>query len=199
MSMAEKRWYSVKEYLAMERASEIKHQYYQGEIFAMTGASFEHNTIIPNLFRFLGNHFEGGPCRALASDLRVNVNATGLYTYPDLTVICSEPRFEDEVFDTLLNPKVIVEVLSDSTEAYDRGRKFSHYRTIDSLEEYVLVSQNEYRVEVFTRQANGEWLLSEAQGRESSILLRSIDCLLKLNRVYDRVEIPESSQDKPHE
>ncbi len=100
--------------------------------------------------------------------------------------------------DTLLNPKLIVEVVSDSTEAYDRGRKFSHYRRIDSLEEYVLVSQNDYRVEVFTLR-DGEWVLSDAQGRESSILLRSIDCRLSLNEVYQRVEISDSKQDKPHE
>jgi Uma2 family endonuclease len=199
MSTAEKRWYSAKEYLAMERASEIKHQYYQGEIFAMTGASFSHNTIVSNLLRNLGNHFEDGPCRALASDQRVKVEATGLYTYPDLTVLCGEPQFEDKVFDTLLNPKVIVEVLSDSTEAYDRGRKFSHYRTIDSLEEYVLVSQSDYHVEVFSKQANGQWLLSEARGRESDIFLRAIDCLLKLDKVYEKVEIPAPNQDRPHE
>lgn len=198
MSTAEKRRYSPKEYLAIERDSDTKNQYYQGEIFAMTGASFAHNSIVSNLLRLLGNAFDDGPCHALASDQRVKVDATGLYTYPDVTVVCSEPRFEDDVFDTLLNPKLIVEVLSDSTEAYDRGRKFSHYRAIDSLEEYVLVSQNEYRVEVFTRR-QGEWLLSDAQGRESSILLRSIDCRLSLNEVYHRVEIPETGQDKPNE
>lgn len=199
MSIAEKRWYSAKEYLAMERDSEIKHQYYRGEIFAMTGTNFQHNSIVSNLLKLLGIHFEESRCRALASEQRVKVDATGLYTYPDVTVLCGEPQFEDAVFDTLLNPKVIVEVLSDSTEAYDRGRKFSHYRRIEFLEEYVLVSRNEYRVEVFTRQANGQWVLSDVQGRESSILLRSIDCLLKLNKVYDKVEIPESSEDKPHE
>jgi Uma2 family endonuclease len=182
----------------MECASEIKHQFYQGEIFAMGGASRAHNLITVNLVTLFNIHLGEKPCEVYATDQRVKVDVTGLYTYPDVTVVCSGPQYEDNVFNTLLNPKLIVEVLSDSTEAYDRGRKFAHYRRIDSLEEYVLISQNEYRVEVFALR-DGEWVFSDAQGRESSILLRSIDCSLKLNDIYKKVDIPESRQDGPHE
>jgi Uma2 family endonuclease len=199
MSTAEKRQYSIQEYLDIERASETKHEYYQGEIFAMGGASLAHTDIVSNLVKRLGNFFEEGSCRALPNDIRVKVDATGLYTYPDVTVVCSQPQLEDGVFDTLLNPKLIVEVLSESTEAYDRGQKFAHYRTIDSLEEYVLVSQDDDLVEVFTRQENGQWLLSEARRRDSSIYLRSLDCRLSLQNIYQRVEIPAPRQDPTHD
>ncbi len=199
MSTAEKRHYTPQEYLAFERASETKHEFYQGEIFAMTGASREHNLIVFNLLREIGNHLENTPCEVYPSDMRVKVNATGLYTYPNVTVVCSQPRFENDVFDTLLNPKLIVEVLSESTEAYDRGQKFAQYRTIPSLEEYILISQNAYFVEDFTKQENGQWLLSEARGPEASIQFHSIDCSLTMAELYRRVEIPEKTRDEQHD
>lgn len=199
MSTAEKRHYTPEEYLEFERASPFKHQYYKGEIFAMTGASFVHNQIVSNLLRSLGNKLEKRPCQALPSDLRVKVDPTGLYTYPDVIVVCSEPEFEDNVLDTLLNPKVIVEVLSTTTEAYDRGRKFAQYRLIESLEQYVLVSQEEYLVEVFTKQVDGQWTLSDARGLEASIELSAIGCVLALSEVYQRVELSDSKETLPHD
>jgi Uma2 family endonuclease len=195
MSTAEKRRYTAKEYLAFERAAESKHEYYQGEIFAMTGASRAHNLITVNLATAFHVKLRGRGCEVYASDMRVKVNPTGLYTYPDVTVVCSKPQFEDDVFDTLVNPKLIIEVLSDSTELYDRGEKFAHYQTIDSLQEYVLVSQRDYRVEVFTRQETDEWLLKNVTGSHASVTFRSIDFTLDLEEVYFQVEMPEKSQE----
>jgi Uma2 family endonuclease len=123
--------------------------------------------------------------------MRVKVSLTGLYTYPDVAVVCSKPQFEDDVFDTLLNPKLIIEVLSDSTELYDRGEKLAQYQTIDSLEEYVLVSQNDYRVEVYNRQENDEWLFKIVNGPKARVSFRSIDFALDLAEVYYQVEVPK--------
>ena len=191
MSTAEKRRYTPEEYLAFERASETKHEYFGGEIFAMVGASWAHNQIVANLLRILGNQLLESPCQPMPSDQRMKVIATGLYTYPDVTVVCSEPEFEPDIFDTLLNPKLIVEVLSESTEAYDRGQKFAQYRTIDSFQEYVLISQREYGIEVFTRQDKAPWLFSDARGLDANLELPSIDCTLPLKDVYYRVAITE--------
>jgi Uma2 family endonuclease len=134
------------EYLALERKAEIKSEYFDGEMFAMSGATREHTKIVVNLITELNNQFADRPCEVYALDLRTKVSPTGLYTYPDIAAICGEPEFEDAHMDTLTNPQLIIEVLSDSTESYDRGRKFAHYRTIDSLLEYVLVSQTECRI-----------------------------------------------------
>src|SRR5215475_2147969 len=136
-----------KEYLELERKAEIKSEYLDGEMFAMSGVTLEHSSIVVNLITELNNQFIDRPCQVHGPDLRVKVSPTGLYTYPDLVAFCEKPLFEDEHFDTLLNPQVIIEVLSNSTEAYDRGKKFAHYRTVESLREYVLVSQTEYRIE----------------------------------------------------
>src|SRR5438094_499662 len=141
MSTVSKRLLSPEEYLAQERRAEFRSEYLRGEVFAMAGASYEHTRIKDNFSREIGNQLKGGPCFVLTSDMRVKVNATGLYTYPDAVIVCEQGRFEDANVDTLLNPRVIVEILSDSTEAYDRGGKFGHYRQIASLQEYVLVAQ----------------------------------------------------------
>ena len=127
-SAATKIRFTAQEYLALERKSETRNEYYNGEIFAMAGASREHNLIVGNLLRDIGNQLEDRPCESYPSDMRVSIEATGLYTYPDVAVVCGEPRFQDREVDTLLNPTVIIEVLSPSTEAYDRGVKFRHYR-----------------------------------------------------------------------
>jgi Uma2 family endonuclease len=160
MSIAQKTLISPQEYLARERQSEIRHEYYQGEMFAMTGASWEHASIKDNLAFAMRRQLDGGSCRVRTTDLRVKIFSTGLYTYPDIIVVCGEPEFEDNTFDTLLNPCTLVEVLSDSTEAYDRGEKFGHYRQIAALKEYVLVSQDKPLVERFVRQENDAWLLT---------------------------------------
>lgn len=180
---------TVEEYLAFERASAEKHEYRDGEIVAMAGASYAHNLLVMNTGASLHTQLRGRPCRVLPSDLRVYIPASHLFTYPDLTVVCGQPHFSDDRQDTLLNPQVIIEVLSPSTEGYDRGAKFRHYRTIESLREYVLIEQDSYRVEHFARQANDLWLLSDAIGTEATLRLSTLDCTIPLAEVYEEVPI----------
>ena len=185
------------EYLALDRESDVKSEFVDGHIYAMTGASRAHNLIAGNVFRNLANQLDGRPCESYVSDMRVKVSETGLYTYPDVVVVCGEPRFEDEHVDTLLNPTVIIEVLSPSTEAYDRGAKFAHYRRLDSLQEYVLISQDAMRIERFSRQGD-VWELNDASLPTDSIQVAAIDCELSLAAVYDRVTVPdESAAERP--
>ncbi|PYS53275.1 MAG: hypothetical protein DMG13_13360 [Acidobacteria bacterium] len=176
------------EYLRLERAAETKSEYLDGEMLPMPGASREHNLIVTNIVAVLANQLLDRPCEVYPPDMRVKVSSSGLYTYPDVTVVCGEPRFEDPYVDTLLNPHLIFEVLSESSETYDRGRKFSHYRTVESLREYVLVAQSECRVEQFARQTGGQWLYVESTDPNGSIELPSIACRLPLSRVYHRIE-----------
>jgi Uma2 family endonuclease len=143
------------EYLEIERTAEWKSEFFNGEMFAMAGATPEHVLIAGNVAAELRLQLRGRPCRVYPVDLRVKVSDTGLYTYPDVVVVCGEPRFDELRGDTLLNPTLIVEVLSSSTEAYDRGDKFAHYRRLDSLQEYVLVAQDRCRIERFLRQKEG--------------------------------------------
>ena len=175
------------EYLRLERQAEHKSEYLNGEIFAMGGASETHNLIAGNIFGELRLQLKDRPCRAYVSDMRVKVRATGLYTYPDVVVVCGEPEFEDAEVDTLLNPTMLIEVLSPSTERYDRIAKTSYYRTIDSLAEHLLVAQDEIRLEQYVRQPNGQWMLCEYTTLESAAQLASIDCSLLLSDVYDRI------------
>jgi Uma2 family endonuclease len=186
------------EYLELERKAEIKSEYLDGEMFAMAG-SREHVRIVVNIVTELNVQFRDRPCEVYASDLRTKVSRTGLYAYPDVIGVCGEPEFEDDHFDTLVNPQLIIEVLSDSTESYDRGKKFAHYRNIDSLREYVLVSQTECRIERFYRQDDGNWIYNEATNPDGSIELTSVACRLSLARVYHKVNFepakpPEGSQ-----
>ena len=178
---------SPEEYLAFELVAETKHEYYDGRVYAMTGASPRHNRIVVNLIVHLHAQLKGGPCRVYPSDLRLRVNATGLYTYPDVTVVCRDPELEDRHLDTLLNPVVLIEVLSDSTERTDRTRKAPQYRRIESLREYALVDQHEPRVELYRRQSEREWVLTEAVGMGEGIEFASIGCVLPLRDVYERV------------
>jgi Uma2 family endonuclease len=159
-------------------------------MFAMAEASEEHNLIVFNIAGELRSQLKERPCKGYLGDMRVKVDLTGLYTYPDITVVCGEARFDVEHNDTLTNPVVLIEILSKSTEAYDRGEKFAQYRRLDSLKEYLLVAQDHYRIECFTRQPNGQWLLSEAIGPDGVIELESIGCTLALSEVYDKVEFP---------
>jgi len=197
MSVQLKPRYSPEEYLALERAAEHKSEYFDGEIFAMAGASEEHNLITVNLSRELSTQLKGRPCRTYSNDMRVKVDASGLYTYPDVVVVCGERQFEDAQVDTLLNPTLIVEVLSPSTEAYDRGQKFRLYRGLASLKTYVLVAQDTPQVERYERQPDDQWLLSEAQNLEDALPLPGIGCHLALSEVYDNVAFapPASPQD----
>lgn len=176
------------EYLQVERQSETKHEYFGGEIFAMAGASRKHCKLSANLMRIIGNTLHQTKCNVYANDFRVKVKETGLYTYPDVIITCGKEILEDQVKDTLLNPLIIIEILSPSTESYDRGKKFSHYRQIESLQNYVLVSQDEPHIELFERQINHQWILSEKVGLENSIEIPAINYLLPLVEVYDKID-----------
>lgn len=183
-----KPYLSPEQYLAAERGADRRSEYFDGEMFAMTGGSRAHNLVVTNLVGELRQQLKGRSCELYPSDLRVRVSATGLYTYPDIVAVCGEPRFDDdEQADTLLNPTLIVEVLSPTTEAYDRGRKFEHYRTLASLQEYLLVSQEVPRIEQFLRQDDGHWLFTAASGLETDLALPSIGCRILLAEVYDKV------------
>jgi Uma2 family endonuclease len=175
------------EYLAIERHAEVRSEYLDGEMFAMTGGSFPHNLIVANVVGELRQQLKKRPCQVLPSDLRVHIPATGLYTYPDVVVVCGDARFEDQFVDTLLNPILLVEVLSPTTEAFDRGKKFEHYRSIPSLAEYLLIAQDEPRVEQYLRQDGNRWLLTVISGLEGTLALPSIECALALAEVYDKV------------
>lgn len=192
MSAIPKQYMTEAEYLAMEQDSEIKHEYFRGEIFAMSGASPEHDRIFGNTFASLHSQLRQSPCGLYSGDVRVRVNPTGLYTYPDISVVCGEAEFTLDKPGSLLNLTLIVEVLSPSTESYDRGTKFQHDRTLDSLQEYVLISQDSARIECFTRQTGGNtWVLKEAVGLEATINLISIQCTLALADVYEKITLPD--------
>lgn len=187
MSAEPHRRVSIEDYLAAERRAESKSEYRDGKVCASAKASRVHNLISLNAAAALHGQLKRRPCEAYAGNMRVRIPATDLFTYPDIVVVCGEPRFDDSELDTLLNPTLLIEVLSPTTEGYDRGKKFAHYRTLESLREYVLVAQDDVRVEVFTRREDGHWLLSEAGQLDETISLASIGCELRLADVYERV------------
>lgn len=182
--------YSSDQYLILERKAKHRSEYINGHIFPMAGSSRQHNQITFNISITLGIQMKGRTCVAYANDMRVKVKRTGLYTYPDVVATCNEPCFEDALMDTLLNPAVIIEVLSDSTEAYDRGGKFSHYRRLPSLQEYVLIAQKSICIEHYLRQ-NDKWILTEVSDITANLSLESIHCNLSLTDIYDKVEISD--------
>ena len=187
MSRQAKTYVTPAEYLAYERSAEYKNEYFDGEVFAMNGASRRHNLISINVGAELRAQLRGGDCETYVSDMRVRIPTANTYTYPDVAVACGEPRFEDAEVDTLLNPVLLVEVLSKSTASYDRRVKFDHYRTLESLAEYLLISQDEYHVTQHVKQADGRWLLTDIRGREGRVELASVACTLALSEVYERV------------
>ncbi|MYC77005.1 Uma2 family endonuclease [Candidatus Poribacteria bacterium] len=187
-SVAAHTYLTPKEYLAFERKATTKHEYLNGQIVAMSGASFAHNFLTMNVANQLYNQLIGGECQVATSDMRVKVTEIDSYFYPDVVVVCGEPIPEDNVFDTLLNPTLIVEVLSPSTEVYDRGEKFEHYQQIASLKDYILISQDKVHVEHYCRQGS-KWMRSEFRELEDILSLLSIHCELRLQDVYRRVEI----------
>ncbi len=191
MSQQLKSFVSPEEYLRLERQAEYKSEYLNGEIFAMSGATRKHNLLTVNISGSLNQQLRSKRCEVYASEMRVKVSATGLYTYPDVVVVCGEPRLEDEYFDTLLNPTVLIEVLSKSTERYDRIAKSSYYRTLDSLAEHLLVAQDEVRLEQYVRQPDGQWLLFDYHSLDDVAELKSIGCSLALRDVYDKVRFDE--------
>jgi Uma2 family endonuclease len=188
MSTQPKTLLTPEQYLEIERKADYKSEYFEGEMFAMAGAREAHNLIVVNLLAQIHAQLRSGPCRVYPSDMRVRVSATGLYTYPDIVVACEDPQFLDERRDTLLNPTLIVEVLSPSTEAYDRGRKFGHYRSIESLAEYLLVSSERAGAELFTRQTDRGWLLTAAGDLRDTLQLPATGCRLALADLYEKVE-----------
>ena len=187
-SIAARTYLTPEEYIATERKATFKSEYLSGEIVAMSGASNEHNLITMNTSTALYNQLADRGCRVYASDMRVGISAGVSYFYPDIAVTCDKPRFEDDVFDTLINPQVIIEVLSDSTAGYDRGEKFIRYRQLESLQEYLLISQDRVHVEHYLRQ-NERWIPSESKRFEDILSLISIGAELPLRQIYRFVEL----------
>jgi Uma2 family endonuclease len=179
------------EYLRRERAAETRSEYYRGRIYAMRGGSRQHARIVINLGAALHVQLGGGRCEAFLTNLRTKVRANGLYTYPDVVVACGEGEAEDEHEDTLLDPTLIVEIVSPSTAAYDRGKKFALYRALDTLRTYVLIAQDQPHVEVFERDGD-RWVLREVSGLEATLELPAIGASVALRELYARVEWPEN-------
>ncbi len=179
--------YTVEEYLARERVASHKSEYYRGQIFAMAGGTPRHNTTGGNIFARLRGLLRGGHCRPFNSDQRIRIPANGLSTYPDVSVVCGELQLDSQDREAIVNPRVIFEVLSKSTESYDRGKKFDLYRELESLREYILVAQDEPHVDRFVRQEDGSWLLTVFKGIEAVLQLPTLACALPLSEVYEDV------------
>jgi Uma2 family endonuclease len=181
---------TVADYLAFERASEIRHEFYAGDILAISGASAAHNSICWNLAGTLDPHLKAGGCRGFLNCMRVAIESTSLFTYPDLAVVCGEPRLLDASQpDTLLNPSLVAEVLSASTEDYDRGRKFAHYRTLPSLQGYLLIAQDRVHAELFLRQPGERWLFSESSDPDARIELPVAGASFRLGDLYEGIAL----------
>jgi len=176
------------EYLAAERLSETRSEYLDGGVYPMTGASLHHNKIVTNTAAELVFQLKGRPCSVLSNEMKVRLPDSSKFFYPDVTVICDEPQFHDGRTDTILNPVLVIEVLSPSTEAFDRGAKVHAYQTIESLKEYVLVSQDSPAVERYVRNGDEGWQYKSVVGLESSLTLPSIECTLNMGAVYDKVD-----------
>ena len=186
MSSQPKRLLTPEEYLEIERKAECKSGYYKGVMFAMPGGGSAHNLIAGDVYARLNSHVRERACYVYNSDMRVLVSPTGLYTYPDVTALCGERQFLDDRRDTLLNPGIIVEVLSPSTEAYDRGRKFEQYSSLQSLRAYVMIASDRIHVDLYTRQPSGKWLLMRADRLEDTLDLETIGCRLTLAEIYEK-------------
>ena len=195
MSAVPESRFTLEEYLSRESVAQYKSEFYQGEIFAMTGGTPTHNLISVNIVSRLRASLRGSGCRPFSSDQRVRIPANGLSTYPDIAVVCGELELDDIDTDAITNPVAIFEVLSKSTERYDRGKKFDLYRELQSLQEYVLVSQTEAQVERFVRKDNGDWLLTVLKGPEAILKFTSFDVSLTLADIYEDIEFqPEETE-----
>jgi len=190
----EQRRYTAEEYLRLENDSTERHEFRDGQIIAMAGGTYEHSLIAANVVRELGNRLKKGPCRVLESNLRIRMGRSVLYSYPDASVICGPPQFDllDPGRMTMKNPHVVIEVLSPTTEAYDRGEKFDRYRQIESLEEYVLVAQDRPSVQTFLRQSDGTWLFTSANGLDASTKIHCLDVELPLAEVYAGIDFQKT-------
>jgi Uma2 family endonuclease len=189
MSAPAEQWISPEEYLVLERASEYRSEYFNGRIYAMAGATLEHTRITLNVGGELRQRLKGHRCEVLTESMRVKVSRNGLYTYPDVVVVCG-PQLEDDKFDTLLNPEILIEVLFESTERYDRGAKFIYYQDIVSLKEYVLISQERPLVERFVRQGE-QWIYSKTTAMDGSVLFEAIGVSVPMAEIYERIEFPD--------
>lgn len=192
MASNPKTFYTPEEYLAFERSVPNKHEYFGGEISAIGRVSADHVLVVTNLVGELVAQVKGESCRVYSAALRVRVGPTGFYTYPDVIVLCDEPRFSDDHEDTLLNPALIIEVLSESTKDYDRGGKFEKYRTIDSFVEYLVIAEDRPHVEHWVRQPDKVWVLHETNSLEDTIHLKSVPCSLPLSEIYDKIDFPST-------
>jgi len=179
---------SPQEYFAMEEAAEYKSEYYQGEIFAMSGASFNHNVIAGNTFTALHNSLSDSDCIVFTSDMKIQVDRESHYTYPDISIACGEIEFAENRKDVIANPLVIIEILSDSTKDYDRGSKFTAYRNIASLKDYILIDQYSYHIEYFHKDESGKWSLDEFKNMGDTFKISSINVELSLKKIYNRVK-----------
>lgn len=180
--------YDFDTYLAIEREQELRHEFVAGQVYAMTGASENHNLIVANLVMTIGAQLKTKPCRLYANDMKVRIELADASTYPDIVALCGEREFYDQRRDVITNPALIIEVLSKSTEGYDRGDKFAIYRRLPSLREYALISQDRVAIDVYSRQSDGRWLLSAFDQIEQIITLESVGCDLPVAEVYDKVE-----------
>lgn len=181
------------EYLLFEAQATDRHEYYQGEVFAMAGGSVEHARLCGNAYGEVRQRLKGKRCEAFGSDLRIHVEAAGLYTYPDISIICADIKRHKGRSDTVINPAVIIEVLSPDTERYDRGQKFEFYREIPSLHEYILISTARMKAEHFARQPSGQWLLTIYSAPEEQLKIESIGEAIPLSDIYDRVSFVQNT------
>lgn len=188
MLTKEKKYISPEEYLKSEREADTKNEYYDGEVFAMSGASLKHNIIAGNIFANLHSKLKNTSCRPFGSDMRINVSENGLFTYPDISIVWGEIEFYDSETETILNPVVIFEVLSKSSHNYDRGGKFKLYRDIKSMKEYILVAQDSVNIEHYQKQPDGKWLLDEIRILDSELILDSIECKININDIYSGIK-----------
>ena len=180
--------YTLEEYLALEAQAEYKSEYFQGEIFAMAGGSYNHNVIAGNLYAALHQFLAPKDCTAFTGDMRILVKKRELYTYPDVLVVCGRPKFASGRTDTLTNPMIIVEVLSKSTQAYDRGQKFEFYRSIDTFADYVLIDQERVHIEYFHKFKDGRWVLTELTTPDATLTLETIDFAIPLHQIYHKAD-----------
>jgi Uma2 family endonuclease len=186
--------YGFEEYLTTEREQQTRNEFVAGEVYAMTGAKENHNLIVTNLIILIGTQFKQRPCRVYASDMKVRIDEADACTYPDVIALCGERQYYDQRRDVITNPTLIVEVLSESTEAYDRGDKFALYRHLPSLQEYLLLSQERMAADLYSRQTEGRWLLSNFEQADQEIPLESLQCSLPMAEIYDKVEFDRQAE-----
>lgn len=193
MSASAQEYITTDQYFTLEEGSDVKHEYYRGVIYAMTGGTARHNLIVANMIALLHGQLRGTSCHVFPSDLRLKIESAGLYTYPDISVICGPIFYADNRQDTVTNPMVLIEILSPSTENYDRGKKFEHYRTIETLQEYIVVAQDRIHIEHHIRQDDHRWLLVDFFAADQVVQAGSIHCTLSVELVYE--DITFDSQD----